>query len=35
MADTERAMDRLMVPEPYDMDTMMGTNNSGVLMFPP
>lgn len=35
MADTKRAMDRLMVPEPYDMDTMMGTNNSGVLMFPP
>lgn len=35
MADTKRAMDRKFVPEPYDMDTMLGTNNSGVLMFPP
>lgn len=35
MADTKRAMDRKFVPEPYDMDTMLGTNNSGVLMFSP
>ena len=35
MADTKRVMDRKFVPEPYDMDTMLGTNNSGVLMFPP
>ena len=35
MADKPRAMNRLMVAEPYDMDTMIGTNNSGVLMFPP
>ena len=35
MAEKQRAMDRLMVAEPYDMDTMIGTNNSGVLMFPP
>lgn len=35
MADKPRAMDRKFVPEPYDMDTMLGTNNSGVLMFSP
>lgn len=35
MADKPRAMNRLMVAEPYDMDTMIGTNNSGVLMFSP
>ena len=35
MADKPRAMNRLMVAEPYDMDTMLGTNNSGVLMFSP
>lgn len=28
-----RAMDRKAVFEPYDMDTAIGTNNSGVLMF--
>ena len=31
MAD--RAMDRKWVAEPYDMDTALGINNSGVLMF--
>ena len=35
MADKPRAMNRKFVPEPYDMDTMLGTNNSGVLMFSP
>lgn len=28
-----RAMDRLATFQPYDMDTALGTNNSGVLMF--
>ena len=28
------AIDRKVVFEPYDMDTAIGTNNSGVLMFP-
>ena len=31
--DPNRAMDRKAVLEPYDMDTAIGTNNSGVLMF--
>lgn len=31
--DSNRAMDRKAVFEPYDMDTAIGTNNSGVLMF--
>ena len=31
--DSNRAMDRKAVFEPYDMDTALGTNNSGVLMF--
>lgn len=31
--DGNRAMDRKAVFEPYDMDTAIGTNNSGVLMF--
>lgn len=31
--DENRAMDRKAVFEPYDMDTAIGTNNSGVLMF--
>ena len=30
---TGRAMDRLATFQPYDMDTALGTNNSGVLMF--
>lgn len=30
---TGRAMTRKAVAEPYDMDTAVGTNNSGVLMF--
>lgn len=34
LTDTEnRAMTRRAVCEPYDMDTAIGTNNSGVLMF--
>ena len=33
--DNNRAMTRKVVYEPYDMDTAMGTNNSGVLMFDP
>ena len=35
MADSNRKMDRKAVFEPYDMDTAIGTNNSGVLMFSP
>lgn len=35
MAGQDRAMDRRAVFEPYDMDTALGTNNSGVLMFSP
>lgn len=35
MADNDRNMDRKAVFEPYDMDTAIGTNNSGVLMFSP
>ncbi len=35
MADENRKMDRKVVFEPYDMDTGIGTNNSGVLMFSP
>lgn len=35
MADSDRKMDRRVVFEPYDMDTALGTNNSGVLMFSP
>ena len=35
MADENRNMDRKAVYEPYDMDTAIGTNNSGVLMFSP
>ena len=35
MADNNRNMDRKAVFEPYDMDTAIGTNNSGVLMFSP
>lgn len=31
--DPNRAMTRKAVCEPYDMDTALGTNNSGVLMF--
>ena len=31
--DENRIMDRKAVFEPYDMDTAIGTNNSGVLMF--
>ena len=31
--DENRAMNRKAVFEPYDMDTAVGTNNSGVLMF--
>ena len=31
--DQSRAMVRKVVFEPYDMDTAIGTNNSGVLMF--
>ena len=31
--DQNRAMTRKMVAQPYDMDTGLGTNNSGVLMF--
>lgn len=31
--DANRQMDRKAVIEPYDMDTAIGTNNSGVLMF--
>ena len=31
--DLDRAMDRKATAEPYDMDTAIGTNNSGVLMF--
>ena len=31
--DPNRQMDRKAVFEPYDMDTAIGTNNSGVLMF--
>ena len=33
ISDSNRAMDRKVVFEPYDMDTAIGTNNSGVLMF--
>ena len=33
ISDGGRAMDRKVVFEPYDMDTAIGTNNSGVLMF--
>lgn len=33
--DNNREMTRKVVYEPYDMDTAMGTNNSGVLMFDP
>ena len=33
ISDPNRAMDRKAVFEPYDMDTAIGTNNSGVLMF--
>ena len=33
ISDSSRAMDRKVVFEPYDMDTAIGTNNSGVLMF--
>ena len=32
---TNRFLDRLTTFQPYDMDTALGTNNSGVLMFPP
>ena len=32
-ADNVEGMDRKVVFEPYDMDTALGTNNSGVLMF--
>lgn len=32
---TGRFLDRLTTFQPYDMDTALGTNNSGVLMFPP
>lgn len=35
MADQDRKMYRKAVFEPYDMDTALGTNNSGVLMFSP
>ena len=35
MAEQDRKMDRKAVFEPYDMDTGIGTNNSGVLMFSP
>ena len=35
MADQGRKMYRKAVFEPYDMDTALGTNNSGVLMFSP
>lgn len=35
MADDIRKMNRRVVFEPYDMDTALGTNNSGVLMFSP
>ena len=35
MSDENRSMDRKVVFEPYDMDTALGTNNSGVLMFSP
>lgn len=35
ISDSNRAMTRKAVFEPYDMDTAIGTNNSGVLMFPP
>lgn len=31
--DNSRAMNRHATAEPYDMDTAIGTNNSGVLMF--
>lgn len=31
----DRSMNRKVVFEPYDMDTGLGTNNSGVLMFNP
>lgn len=31
--DSNRAMDRKATLQPYDMDTAIGTNNSGVLMF--
>lgn len=31
--DDNRAMNRHATAEPYDMDTAIGTNNSGVLMF--
>ena len=33
ISDNSRAMTRKAVFEPYDMDTALGTNNSGVLMF--
>lgn len=35
MSDEDRKMDHKVVFEPYDMDTALGTNNSGVLMFSP
>ena len=35
MPNENRKMDRKAVIEPYDMDTGIGTNNSGVLMFAP
>ena len=35
MSDENRQMDHKVVFEPYDMDTALGTNNSGVLMFSP
>lgn len=35
MADQNRKMNRRAVFEPYDMDTAIGTNNSGILMFSP
>ena len=35
MSNENRSMDRKVVFEPYDMDTGLGTNNSGVLMFSP
>lgn len=33
ITDAGRAMNRRATAEPYDMDTAIGTNNSGVLMF--
>lgn len=35
MSGENRSMNRKVVFEPYDMDTALGTNNSGVLMFSP